>query len=166
MDPISMFLIGSSILKFGSSLFAGTAKKQQGDRDQHIANYNARNMENDAIKIRKVGVEKENDLRRGVEEMASRQRASFGASGVIVDTGSAEAIQRDTYTLGEIDARRVRETFIDEADALDDRAMLNRMQGKASAREGRSALLTSVLTGGAQFAQSAYTTGKSEGWWK
>lgn len=154
---IGTFLaIGSGLLQLGSSIFAGSAQKKQGQSDQYIANYNASNMENDATKLRKVGVEKEDDHRRNVAEMASRQRASFGAGGVVVDTGSAGAIQRDTHTLGEIDARRIRQTYQDEAAAIDDQASITRMTGKAAARAGNSAFLTSILTGGSQFAASTY----------
>ena len=165
MDPFTMLSVGSSLLSFGSKIFGGRSKKRAADTqaasDQHIANYNAANMENDAVKLRTVGVEKENDLRRNVAEFASRQRAAIGASGVVVDSGSAAAIQADTFRLGEIDARRIKRTYQDQADTIDDEAMLTRMRGKSDANAmrtaGKNAMLTDVITGGAQFAKSAYT---------
>jgi len=149
-------LLAMAGLSLAGTLAQGGAAKAAGERDQHIAEYNARMGEIDAVRIRKAGVQRENDLRQSVARLASRQRAAFGASGVVVNSGSAAAVQRDTFTMGEVDAMRIRQSVEDQATAVEEGAMLTRMDGRARARAGSNAFRTSVLTGGAQFAKSAY----------
>jgi len=152
------FLTAASLgLGLVSSFLGGSAKKEQGIYNQYIANFNARVLENDAVRARQAGNQRENDVRRAGAELKSRQKATFGAKGVEVTSGSAAAIQRDTTNLTNIDAMRIRTSVDSQVQSLKNKAKITRSEGAASARAGRSAFTSSLLSGGAQFASGLYT---------
>ena len=146
-------------LSLASTVMGGVAKRNQGIHNQYIANFNARTLENDAVRARTAGNQRENDVRRAGAELRSRQKATFGARGVEVSSGSAAAIQQDTTNLTNIDAMRVRQSVDSKVQALNNKAKIVRSEGGAAARSGRAAFTSSLLSGGAQFASGVYKMG-------
>ena len=136
------------VLSVVSTVAQGYSAMQQGKYEQDVAEYNARQSENEATRTRNVGVEEENRQRRLMAEMVSRQRAQGAAGGVDVESGSALQQQVDVQTLGEADALRIRSTFGEQADVLDEEASLTRAQGEAASSAGRSAFTGSLLGAG------------------
>jgi len=139
------------------SLYQGVQEnnraKDQADYTQHVAAVNSRNRENEATKVRNVGVEEENKQRRMTAELLGRQRAQLGANGVQLDSGSALNLQQDTVSLGEEDALRIRGNYADQADALDQEASNITYEGDFQSSQlkasGKSALIGGVLNAGA-----------------
>ena len=140
-------LIGLGITAV-TAVAQGYQQQQQGEYVNDVAKYNARKTENDAERVLGKGVEEENKIRRATAELQADQKASFGASGVDVNSGSAAQIQQDTALLGEVDALRVRSNFEDQAEVLQDEAGLIRSQGEAAESAGDNAFKTGLLGAG------------------
>lgn len=109
---------------------------EQGRNARDVAEYNARELENQAISTRNKGVEEENIQRRKTAQLQSLQRAQLGAAGVDIDMGSAADIQQDTELLGEVDALRIRTNFEDQATQMERQGALTLQQGKRAERAG------------------------------
>jgi hypothetical protein len=113
------------------------------------------------------GKEQETVFRQGIRRMIGGQRASFGASGVEVGTGSAADVQADTAYWGEIDALTIRTNAAREAwgyqvTAADYRrqATSTRRLGALEAKNTRAVARANALSarlGGTYAAQSATT---------
>ncbi len=93
-----------------------------------IAAYNARVAENDAEKVREVGVEKENDRRRRTAHLVSKQRTQLAANNVDIGSGSALQLQQDSLDLGEVDALRVKKNYENQAERFEQQEALHRGQ--------------------------------------
>lgn len=152
-------------LTVGATLYSGYTQRQQANAQGRVArqtaNYNARLQENEAQRVRNVGIEEENKQRRMTAEMLSNQRAQLGAAGVQLNTGSALQLQEDTVNLGEVDALRIRRNYADEAKSMEQGAVLTRNEG-AQARagyraSGSAAFTNSVLSAGGTVASKWYS---------
>lgn len=157
-DPVTI----SATMMVVGTVAQGYAAKQQGEYENDVAKYNARQMENEATRTRNKGVEEENKLRERTAQLSSKQRTQLAAAGVNLDVGSAFDIQEDTRILGEADALRVRSNFQDQAQSIDDQASITRSQGKAAKKAGRNSFYTSLLSASGQVAGKWYTP-KSQG---
>ena len=140
-----------------SQVMQGYAAKQQGQFEDDVSRYNARQMENQATRTRNVGIDEEMKHREKVAQLTSTQRAQLAASGVDIESGSALALQEDTATLGEADALRIRSNFADRAASLDDQADITRAQGRAAQTAGQRAFAGSLLSAGGTVAGKWYT---------
>lgn len=131
--------------------------------EKGVADYRARALENEAEAVKRVGLEKELDVREKAAQVASLQRAQLGASGVDVGSGSALALQQDTELLSEVDALRVRRTIGEQATALTDQAAFESQVGSDKLKLAKSkafgTVLTSTVLGGIGGAMSAATAG-------
>lgn len=143
-----------------SQLAQGYSKKQAYEAQAEVARYNAVQAQNEATRTRNLGVQKENQLRQKTAALLSTQKARFGASGVRLDSGSPLQVMEDTQSMGEVDAQRVRQTYLDQAQASDDQASLLRAQASDYESAGSRAIFGSVLGAAA----SAGTAAVSSGW--
>lgn len=116
----------------------------QGVEAKKTSRYNARVLENEATRTRNKGVTEEMKHREKVQQLISKQRATAGASGVDVGSGSPLQLQNDTELLGEVDALRIRENYLDQAQSLDDRSMLTKREGDAAYRKGVIGAVTAI----------------------
>lgn len=121
-------------------------QQQQGKFQRGVAEYNARVAENEAQEVRNVGIERENIQRRRTAELLSKQRAQLGAANVDLGSGSALQLQEDTELLGEVDALRIRENFLNRASSLDTGAGLTRRQGEFAEAAGRNRAGATLLS--------------------
>lgn len=149
------------VIMAAAAAFQGYSQYQQGKFEEGVSKYNARQAENEAARVRNKGVEEENKRRRMTAELIGSQRASAGAFGVDVDSGSVLQLQEDTSLLGEVDALRIRSNFEDQAKGLDDQAELERARGRNARKQGRNALISAGLQA-ASFAASGYTPGAAD----
>jgi hypothetical protein len=140
-----------------SQVMQGYAAKQQGEFENDVARYNARQIENEATRTRNIGTEEEIKHREKVAQLTSMQRAQLAASGVDVESGSALALQEDAETLGEADALRIRSNFQDRATSLEGQADITRSQGRAAQTAGQRAFAGSLLSAGGTVAGKWYT---------
>lgn len=135
-----------------STVMQGYAAKQQGEYSNKVAQYNARNQENEAIQTRNKAVEAENIQRQRTAQLISKQRAQLGAANVDLSTGSAAGLIEDTATLGEADALRIKSNYSLQATSMDQQAGLTRADGAAKQAAGSAAFTSSILSAGAGFA--------------
>lgn len=138
----------STALTVAATVAAGYQQYAEGQAAKAAAKYNARVLSNDAVRVRNAATEQENDHRRRVAQLISKQRAELGAAGVRVDSGSALTIQQDTEMIGNIDALRIRSGADQQVAVLEDERRLVLAEGDAAASAGRIALGTSILSGG------------------
>ena len=143
-EPTTIGIVLSAV----STVATGFQARQKGRFQQGVADFNARQQENEAQRTRTAGVEEENKARRATAELLSRQRAQLGAAGVRLGSGSALALQEETITLGEVDALRIRSNFEQRALTLEEQAELTEKEGEAAKRVGDLAFGGSILAAG------------------
>lgn len=124
----------------------GVQAKKEGDFKNDVAKFNARQLENEAVKTKNKGAEEELKVRQRTAQLLATQRAELGASNVDLGSGSALLLQEDTQTLGEVDALRTRSNFQDKASALEDKASLTLAEGRAAKSSGIRKLNRSLVT--------------------
>jgi len=90
----------------------------------------------------------EGEHRRQVANLISRQRAQLGASGAVVDVGSALAITEDSAALGELDALTIRNNAAREAWGYQAQASQFGAQAQTASVLGTTQAATTLLTGG------------------
>lgn len=153
-NPAAAFWATTALSAYGSY--------DQGQQQRSTSAYNARVLENEAIRTRNKGVVEENRHRERVQQLISSQRAASAASGVDVNSGSALQLQQDAELLGEVDALTIRQNYQDQADVTDARSDLVALQGRNSGRAG--AIGAASLLGSASFGNQAL--GVSSIWYK
>lgn len=148
-----------------TQLYSGYQQNQMAEHQAKVtedaAEVNAVNQRNEATRLRNIGTEKENDHRRAVAELMSRQAAQQGAAGIQLDTGSALQIREDTGRIGEVDALRIRRNYQDQATAMEQGADMTALSGRNTASvyeaQGKSALTNSALSAVGTVASSWYS---------
>ena len=143
------------IKAFGAILGANTAKKK-GAHSQAVANFNADQLDKDAMAVRNKSVQDDRDSRIKYANLKSSQRARLAARGVFVDSGTAEQIQDDTDFIREIDSYRIRSAAEDRAQTLEDQAEFNRESGEAAFQSGQDQAVGNLLAGAGNVAASWY----------
>jgi hypothetical protein len=131
----------------GISAVAGaTTGAIGGIQSYQASEYKAENAENQAetahqqaLEARRSGIEQEEMHRLKIAQTKGKQRAGYGASGVLADEGSAMETILDTTKMGEYDALTIRHNtskqawgFEQQADNYKTEAGLNRKQSSAS----------------------------------
>ena len=143
-DPMTLAITstvltaGSGYMNYQNSKREANAELAAAQTDKHVAEYNARLAENEAIRVRNKGVEEENRQRRDTAQLQSRQRAQLAANGIDINTGSAFQLIQDAEEQGNIDALTIRSNYADEADALEQQAILTGLQGDTALLAGQN----------------------------
>jgi len=88
--------------------------------------------------------------RKETSAKKSTQRATYGSSGIDVDTGSAARVQADTDMIGDIDALLIRENFKREADRYENAAEQDMAQANMIKKIRPAQRQASLLGGGSQ----------------
>ncbi len=155
-DPVTIGVTTAAV----SASVAAVGSIQQGQAANDVARFNARQQENEATRLRNVGVEQENDQRRATARLRSQQRAQLAAQGIDIESGSAGALLRDTDTLGEIDAMRIRRNTDEQATAVEQGSQLTLAAGQSAQQQGVLKAAGSLL-GAAGDVSSKWFTPKS-----
>lgn len=125
------------------------------ERNAQINNIRA----DDAIKRGDIA---EKQYRLQVSKMVGDQRSEYGASGVVVDTGSPLDVNLDTVEQGELDALTIRHNASIEAWGLRNQAeesVANASLFRATKRSPGFAATSTLLTGAGQIAGQAANYG-------
>ena len=159
-DPVSATLIigGAGLTAYGAH--------QQQQAANEAADFNAKmELENAAIADEAAvdaagrGKKEEGKLRKQVRAFKGEQRASFGASGVLVDRGSTQDIISDTQMLGDMDAFTLQLNTAKETRGFLREAKNRRQTAKFIQKQKRDPMQTgmmSLLGSGAQSASTYY----------
>jgi len=144
---------------------AGTAMTaygqiQQGKSAQAQGEYNARVTENNAIKARNQGTEKENQFRLQTQQLRKQQEAQFGANNVQLGSGSAADILAQTDMYGEVDALNIRNNTDDSVDNFNIDAQNERIKGNNARSAANVGAFSSLLSGAGAVSSKWYSNRK------
>jgi len=121
---------------FGA-IVGGTQATKQASLENRALRYNAwlkeqeaSNAEIQASQTLKRGQTEEALFRKETEQIKGKQRASFGASGAVVDSGSTLDTLLDTAEFGELDALTIRRNAEIEAWQYNEQARIARSEKK------------------------------------
>ena len=131
---------------------------QQGKNARATAEYNAKMGEIKARDVINLAAIEQEKHRQKVNSLRGSQRASAGASGVDVDSGSSGDIGEQTVVLGEEDAQTIRSNAARAAWGYRAQSELDLYQGKAMQTASRLNAAGTLLSGGAKAIGSK--------WWK
>ena len=143
-------------LLIGSAVVAGGSAIMQGQQAEAMGNYQAEQARADADAAAESAKLEAANIRKAGERQRSSARAALAASGVNVDTGTAELINTEITQNAEQDALTTIQTGVSRA------RMIN-AEGQASRIAGDNAATAGFLNA-ASTAMSAGYTGKKSGW--
>jgi hypothetical protein len=135
---LAIGLIGMGVSAIGK-VKQGNAAKAAGDSEAELQEFNAHIADLQAQDAIARGHEDESRFNAGVRTLIGTQRAGFSGSGVVVDRGSAADVQRDSATLGALDAAKIRRNAEREAWGFEVEAADRRMGATVARKSGRSA---------------------------
>ena len=153
-------MLGTGALMSGISAMQNqSAANQAADFNARMAEESADAAEVAALETTQKGQRDKTNLRKQIARHKGSQRASYGASGVLVDSGSAADIVGDTQMLGDIDAyvmemNTQRETRNYLQKAMSDRRQADflRLQKRDPWEAGLTSLIGSGASAGATYA--------------
>ncbi|GHV34457.1 hypothetical protein FACS1894187_05040 [Synergistales bacterium] len=144
-----MCTVMMTALSAASSLAQGMAAQGAAKAQALSAEQNARMAEEQAKDSVKRGGREENKFRRQIAIHQGQQRAALAASGVDVDSGSAELLQDASRGEAEEDASVIRFNAQREAWGHQAQATDYRNQASAARAAGRNAMTGGVIGAGA-----------------
>lgn len=95
-------------------------------------------------------------IKKGARQVVGAQRAALAAQGIDISSGSALDVQRETETLGELDAIQARNNAWREAWGYKVEAAQASAQGQMAMIAGKATAKATLMTGGAQAAGQLY----------
>lgn len=159
--------MGTAILVAATVMQAQGAAEQQSAQNKSLEynagllETNAKTRELQAINTGKIGGIQKSELKSQVGFNQASQRAAFGASGVVVDEGSAFDVVQATEIQGSLDAMTLQYNieqeqfgYTAEADNLKSQASGLRKQKRSTSSAFTQSLLGTGLQVGAAFAGS------------
>lgn len=145
--------------KFADQRRAASAAERQGNYEGDLLEQNAGLADIQAQDTLARGREDEGRQRRSNRQLAGSQRAALAASGVDINSGSAQDVVDSDAALGEFDAMTIRNNAARQAwgyqvQAADYRrnAAMARAGGHETTRSLRNGSVTTLLTGAADLA--------------
>lgn len=149
----------------GVGVEAASARREvqaQNAAAEYNAQVAARNAELEnarAVDARVRGELEVQDYRRKVSKLVGQQRATFGASGAVVDTGSPLAVTEDTEATAELDALAIQRNAAREVWGHQVQSQNYSSEAgflRASKRSPKQAYRTTLLTGGSRLLGQAF----------
>lgn len=171
MGMETALLIGGLAASTFGTVTSTIAQLNQADRaskeamqNATIANQNAQLAEEDARQARKEGYENKLKKRQEVAGLIGSQRASQGASGALVDSGSFMDTTLDSVDKGEADALKMEQDGYDRAyakelEAYNYRQQANNLQWQA--KQSKKAKTGILVSGGLSLLGSAVSAGSN-----
>ncbi len=152
MAAATAFLAGATIFGAGAQILGAknqaAALKAQGIYQQQIAESNARSLETMAGDSLERGKQASSLVRQKAKSLKGSQRAGYAGQGVDVNSGTALAVQDETFTMGELDALTVKNNAWREAWGYKVEAQQTRAGGRFGSIANRNAASNTLLTGG------------------
>lgn len=152
-------MAGQSVSSFGTAYSQSEAMRSQGDYQARMAEANANLANIKALDADQRGNLAANRLDMQTTRMIGTQRAGLAAQGVDVDYGSAAAVQKDTATLGALDALTIRNNAWREAWGYKTQALNDSYSGKFAKMAADSDADNTLLTGGMKMASYGMQAG-------
>jgi hypothetical protein len=111
VDPLT---IGMAALSAASSIAGSQAQKQQAKYQAQVASNNQRIALMNAGAANRAGAQKEQSEAWKVRALMGQQAAAQGASGLNVNSGSAQAVRDSTAALGNLSFANIRDNAMRE----------------------------------------------------
>ena len=140
-DVATKGFMASMMLSLAGGAMQATATRQAG-------NFNARQLDRRAQDALVIGNAEAINRGRQTRQQIGSQRAAIGANGVVVDSGTAADIVRDTATIGAEDEAIIRNNAARAAWGFREQAKQERYQGKMGAINQLTGGLGTALTTG------------------
>jgi hypothetical protein len=144
-----------SVGQLGQGIGQSMAVKARGDYEEFIARQNADLADRDAKEIEKRGDKASSDYKNQVNQLKGQQRSSMAAQGIDINQGSAAEIQKETATLGALDALQLKNNAWREAFGMRGQANQYRAQGRMAKVAAKNEAKNTLLTGGMKALSSA-----------
>lgn len=142
-------------LLLASTAVSGVSAIAQGQQAQAMGNYQAAQAQADADATKAAALIEAKNIRAAGKRQQSAAMAAQAASGVTIDSGTAEVINREIATNSEYDAQIAILTGGTRARQLS-------AQGEAARISGNNAATAGFLNAGASALRAGYTVGS--GW--
>jgi hypothetical protein len=159
---LALTAIGTAVSAYGQYQ-SGKAQEAQYEYQSAVSRNNSIIAEQNAQDATKRGAAEADTNRRKVASFVGTQRAGFGASGAMVDSGSPLDIIADTAMLGELDTQNILGNAEREARGYRTQGMnfqaesgLMDSSAKSAGRAGVFNAGSTILGGGTQFADKWY----------
>lgn len=150
------------VLSAMGSVVGAASAMQQADDARNLANYNAQVREYQAQDTVSRAAVEEQKQREQVRQFMGRQRASMGASGVEVSSGSFGDVLQQSAAMGERDALTIRNNAMRAAWGYRTQSAAEQFEGEARARAYEGRAVGSLLSG----AGDVYAIGVKKQWWE
>jgi len=129
----------------------------QADYQKRMLDINARNSDMAADKAIERGDIEASNYQKKVKQVAGSQRAGFASQGVQVDKGSAAEIVAETYDIGAQDVISIKNNAFLEAMGYKQQAFNYAQQGRVAQISATSQAGQTLVAGGLQAANTAYS---------
>lgn len=153
---LALLTIGNTALGFYSSQQQAAGIKRQGQAEAALLEQNAGYADAQAQDALEIGKDQASRHAAEVRRLIGSQRASIGASGIDLGSGSALDLQEESAMLGELDrtmivnnAKREAWGFTVQAADLRNRAKLTRAGASNLAQSARNQGYTTLINGAA-----------------
>jgi hypothetical protein len=145
-DMSALLLMGFGMQAFGQ-FQAGSAAKTQGRAEEAIAEFNARQAEQEGEEAQRAASEEAAAAKQRGQRLLSTQKQQFAQGGVLA-TGTPMAILTETLSGMEAERMRILEGGQFARRASMQQASISRFRGKAARFRGEAAYRSSILSAG------------------
>ena len=146
------------------TLVAAKGARDSGRAAQQAQEFNAQIEEDNAQFALEQSAYEAMRQEARIKNLLGTQKAQYGASGVLINSGSAMSVLAQSMTEGEKDKMAIKYAGAMEAENRYKQAALSRMQGGAALKAGNTRAVGTVLTGISDTSTS-YMEGKTLGYW-
>lgn len=147
MDPLTIMTIVSAGLNMAGRNIEANAAKAEAAFNSQIAKVNRQLAIESGLQALIKGQQKESIRKYDTRQLVSAQTAAFGASGVVVNEGTAADVIATSELMGELDAAIIRDNAEKEKRAYDLQAEGYRLEGKLAKARGDYASQASMIGG-------------------
>lgn len=139
--------IAAAVVAIASAAAAAYAQSQAGQTQAKVAQFGARQAENQALAARQAAAVKERQERERLNRVQATARARALASGVIATEGSPLLVMMENARQAELEAQLVRFGGEIQAQGLEQESKLRTFQGRAAKRAANIGAGTTLLSG-------------------
>lgn len=162
-EPATIALIASTGLTVGGTVLGGMGAQAEAKQQEAFARQNALLSRRAAADAVQRGEAEAGKAQAEGSRAIAQARASLGASGLEMTSGSALDALATTRLNTELDAQTLRANAAREAWGYKVEAHNQDMQAEVAGRRADQAILSTILTGGVQAARGGY---EAHGAWK
>lgn len=143
-------------IQVGSSILQSEAQRSQANFQSEMMLKNSREAERMAARAMDLGEKEAKKYSQQINQFVGRQRAGYGASGVDVNFGTAQAVQKETRDVGYQDVENIRTNAFMTAMGYKSQAQDISRQARFAKKSGDFEANMTLLSGGLDAATTYY----------